>query len=82
MYYWSHCTNNLIGIIPSIVAIMIGDSGLLLFEKLFTMAAAGDILIINLLRKENSSGLVQDHPSEAGCYIYRRIEGQETLINK
>ena len=64
----------LLGIVPSIVAIMIGNPGLLLFGMFFTIAAAGDILIINLLRKENSSDLVQDHPSEAGCYIYRKIE--------
>lgn len=64
----------LLGIVPSIVAIMIGNPGLLLFGMFFTIAAAGDILIINLLRKENSSDLVQDHPSEAGFYIYRKIE--------
>jgi hypothetical protein len=40
----------------------------------FTMAAGGDFLIINLIRKEKSSALVQDHPTEAGCYIYRKIE--------
>jgi hypothetical protein len=40
------------------------------------MAALGDFLIINLLRKENKSDLVQDHPSEAGCYLYRKIEAK------
>lgn len=62
------------GIVPSIIAIIIGDFGLLIFGMFFTMAAAGDFLIINLIRKENSSDLVQDHPSEVGCYIYRKIE--------
>jgi hypothetical protein len=38
------------------------------------MAAAGDFLLINLLRKENSYDLVQDHSSEAGCYIFRKEE--------
>jgi hypothetical protein len=36
------------------------------------MAAAGDFLLINLLRKENSYDLVQDHSSEAGCHISKR----------
>ena len=63
-----------LGIVPAIVAIIIGNSGLLIFGMFFTMAAAGDFLVINLIRKESSSDLVQDHPSEAGCYIYRKIE--------
>jgi hypothetical protein len=66
----------ILGFIPSILAIVIGNLGLLLFGMFFTMAALGDFLIINLLRKENKSDLVQDHPSEAGCYIYRKIEAK------
>jgi hypothetical protein len=42
----------------------------------FTMAAAGDFMIINLIRKENKIDFVQDHPSEAGCYIYRKTRNQ------
>ena len=64
----------IMGIVPAIIAIMIGNLGLLIFGIFFTMAAGGDFLILNLIRKENSSDLVQDHPSEAGCYIYRKIE--------
>ncbi|MBD0403711.1 DUF3267 domain-containing protein [Flammeovirga sp. EKP202] len=66
-----------LGILPSLVAIMIGDFGLLLFGMFFTMAAGGDFLVINLIRKENSSDLVQDHPSEAGCYIYRQHQAKK-----
>ena len=64
----------ILGIIPTIIAIITGNLGLLIFGMLFTMAAGGDFLIINLIRKESSSDLVQDHPSEAGCFIYRKIE--------
>lgn len=64
----------ILGIIPSIIAIIIGSPVLLLFGMVFTLAAAGDLMIVNLIRKENSSDLVQDHPSEAGCYIYRKSE--------
>ena len=62
----------ILGVIPCVIAILIGNFGLLIFGIFFTMAAAGDFLIINLLRKENKDDLVLDHPSEAGCYIYRK----------
>ncbi|MBP7460782.1 MAG: DUF3267 domain-containing protein [Candidatus Delongbacteria bacterium] len=65
-----------LGFIPSILALVIGNLVLLVFGMIFTAAASGDFLIINLIRKENHEDLVQDHPSEAGCYIYRIIETQ------
>ena len=64
----------ILGFIPSVVAIIIGNFGLLIFGLTFTLAAVGDFLIINLLRKENKDDFVEDHPSEAGCYIYRKIK--------
>ena len=62
----------ILGVIPAIVAILTGNLGMLAFGIFFTMAAAGDFLVVNLIRKENKDDLVQDHPSEAGCYIYRK----------
>jgi hypothetical protein len=62
-----------LGLIPALISIIIGNLGLLVFGIFFTMAAGGDFLIINLLRKEKMDNLVQDHPTEAGCFIYRRI---------
>lgn len=62
----------ILGIIPSIIAIAIGSLGLILFGTFFTLAAGGDFLMINILRKEKFDSLVQDHPSEIGCYIYRK----------
>ena len=64
----------ILGFIPSVISIIIGNFGLLIFGLLFTVVAAGDFLIINLLRKENKDDFVEDHPSEAGCYIYRKIK--------
>jgi hypothetical protein len=63
-----------LGLVPGIISIIIGNLGLLLFGIFFTMAAGGDFLIVNLLRKEKMDHLVQDHPSEAGCFIYRKID--------
>jgi len=64
----------ILGIVPSIIAILTGNFGLLIFGMLFTVASGGDFLTINLIRKENSTDLVLDHPSEIGCFIYRKIE--------
>jgi hypothetical protein len=64
----------ILGLIPSIIAIIIGNLELLIFGMVFTIAAGGDFLIINLIRKENKDDLVQDHPSEVGCFIYRKID--------
>jgi hypothetical protein len=63
-----------LGFLPALVAIVIGNLALLIFAVFFTMAAIGDFMIINLIRKEGMNCLVLDHPSEAGCYIYREIE--------
>ncbi|MCB9034844.1 MAG: DUF3267 domain-containing protein [Chitinophagales bacterium] len=62
----------ILGFIPYIIAIITGNFPLLLFGMFFTMVAVGDFMIINLIRKENVDDYVQDHPSEAGCYIYRK----------
>ena len=61
-----------LGFIPGIIAIIIGNFGLLIFGIIFTTAAGGDFMIINLLKNEDKDDYVQDHPSEAGCFIYRK----------
>lgn len=64
----------LLGVLPGVVALSTGSLALLLFAIFFTMAAAGDFLMVHLLRKESRESWVQDHPSETGCYIYRKEE--------
>ncbi len=64
----------ILGFIPSILAIFTGNIALILFGLFFTMAAGGDFMMINILRKESMNSLVQDHPSKIGCYIYRPIK--------
>lgn len=66
----------ILGIIPAIISLFIGNIGVMIFSVFFTMAAAGDIMVVNLLKNEDKDNFVQDHPSEAGCYIYRKIENQ------
>jgi hypothetical protein len=45
---------------------------LLIIGVFFISAAAGDIMVIWILRKESMETLVLDHPSEPGCFIYRK----------
>ena len=45
---------------------------LLVFGILFSGMAAGDLMIYHLIKKENPDDYVQDHPSEAGYFIFRK----------
>ncbi len=60
----------ILGVIPSIVAMFIGNLPLLAWGILFIAAAAGDIWMTWLLTKENPKSMVLDHPSEAGFYVF------------
>jgi hypothetical protein len=64
----------ILGFIPALLAILSGNLGLLIFGIFFSMAAGGDFLVIKLIMKESKDNLVQDHPSEIGCYIYRKVK--------
>jgi hypothetical protein len=64
----------LLGFAPSIIALITGSFGLLMFGIIFTIAAGGDFLIIWMLRKEDKDGYVQDHPTKIGCFVYDRIK--------
>lgn len=58
-----------LGIIPSALAMIIGNLWLLAFGFFFTFAAGGDFLMLWLLRHEKSSNFIQDHPEKIGCSI-------------
>lgn len=61
----------ILGFLPAILAIILGNIILLAIGSFFTIAAIGDFMIINLLKSENRNSYVLDHPSEAGCFILR-----------
>ncbi|MBU8883688.1 DUF3267 domain-containing protein [Kaistella sp. DKR-2] len=61
-----------LGIIPAVISLFTGSLMLLIFGIIFSGAAAGDLMIYHLIKKENPEDYVQDHPSEAGYYIYRQ----------
>ncbi len=61
----------LVGILPAIIGIITGSSELLILGIAMSGGAAGDLMIYDLIKKENPEDYVQDHPSEAGYFIFR-----------
>jgi len=62
----------LLGILPALISLVIGSIPLLAFGIFFSGSAAGDLMIYSLIKKENPEDFVQDHPSEAGYFIFRK----------
>ncbi|MFD2245713.1 DUF3267 domain-containing protein [Pontibacter ruber] len=62
----------ILGLLPAVYGIVLGNFGWWLFGLFFTFAAAGDLLIVWMLRRQNSNDLVQDHPEKIGCFILER----------
>jgi len=60
------------GLLPAIAGIVLGNAWVFFFGLFFTGAAAGDMLVLWMLRHCRASDLVQDHPDKIGCYIQRR----------
>lgn len=64
----------ILGIIPSIIAVITGSGFLLTFGILFTAAAGGDIISLFMLRRFNKDTLVFDHPDKMGFYIEKKSD--------
>lgn len=58
-----------LGILPFTLSLVTGNGYLLWFGIIHTAAASGDWLILWLLRNIKSGMLVEDHPTQAGCYV-------------
>lgn len=58
-----------LGIIPSIFGIIMGNGAIFLYGLLFTYVAAGDIIGLLMLRKLDNNTYVIDHPDKMGFYI-------------
>ena len=63
----------ILGQIPAIISIIIGNIYLLAFGVFFTLAAFGDFIIIYKLRNLDSNTMILDHETEAGCWVYRNL---------
>lgn len=58
-----------LGILPWLVSLLTGDALLMAYGFLYTAAASGDLLILWLIRNVKPNTLVEDHPTNAGCYV-------------
>jgi Putative zincin peptidase len=58
-----------LGLIPAVLAVILGTPLLLIFGLFFLIAAGGDALVLWLIRDVSSGLLVQDHPTRAGCIV-------------
>ncbi|HSL44034.1 MAG TPA: DUF3267 domain-containing protein [Anaerolineales bacterium] len=59
----------ILGILTYILSLVLGNGNLFWFSLVHTSAAGGDWLILWLLRNVRSGALVEDHPTNAGCYV-------------
>lgn len=62
----------ILGFIPFVYSLIFGNFILLIFAFFCTVGAIGDLIIIYMLRNEDRNNMVLDHPSEVGCFIYRK----------
>jgi hypothetical protein len=61
------------GLLPALEGMLWGNPWVFFFGLFFTLAAAGDMLVLWMLRRCKSADLVQDHPEKIGCYVLRKI---------
>jgi len=59
----------ILGILPYILSLLLGDGNLFWFSLVHTAAAGGDWLILWLIHNVKRGMLVEDHPTNAGCYV-------------
>lgn len=62
----------ILGFLPFVYSLIFGNLFWLIFAFFFTIAAIGDFIIIFMLRNEDKNSMVLDHPSEIGCFVYRK----------
>ena len=64
-----------LGVIPMLVGVAIGNLNVLTIGILMADAAAGDILIIHRVmgyKSDTREQLYMDYPTEAGCVVFKR----------
>lgn len=59
----------IIGILVYVLSLVLGEGNLFWFSLIHTSAAGGDWLILWLIRHVKSGTLVEDHPTNAGCFV-------------
>lgn len=62
----------ILGLGPAIAGLVIGKYWVTLLGIVFVVSAVGDFMIVRLLWEEKPTDYAQDHPSEAGCFVFRK----------
>ena len=64
----------LLGIIPSIAAVVIHSTSLLAVGIVMILSAGGDLLILQMIvsRNAGNDSLYLDHPTEIGCVLLEK----------
>ena len=59
----------ILGILTYVLSLVLRNGDLFWFSLLHASASGGDWLILWLIRNIKSGVLVEDHPTQAGCYV-------------
>lgn len=59
----------LLGVLPSVCGIILGNALMTVLGMVFTAAAGGDMLVLWLIRHVPARAMVEDHPTNAGCLV-------------
>jgi len=59
----------ILGILTYLLSLVLGDGNLFWFSLVHTAASGGDWLILWLIRNVKAGMPVEDHPTNAGCYV-------------
>ncbi len=65
-----------LGLVPAVVGVALGQGALTVWGALFTGLAAGDFVVLWLIRDLPADALVQDHPARLGCRVVPRPAGE------
>lgn len=60
----------LLGLIPAVLALIMGWAVLCFFSLVFVVTSSGDLLIFSKLWRVSPNVLLQDHPTQPGCIAY------------
>ena len=59
----------ILGMLTFVLSLVFGSGDLFWFSVIHTSAAGGDWLVLWLIRHVKAGMLVEDHPTNAGCYV-------------
>lgn len=59
----------LLGLLPSVLGLLMGNISIFAFGLFFTWSAGGDFIMLWLTRHLHPEQLVQDHPDKIGCLV-------------